>query len=161
MTGARPDAFIRPEARPAWQDLCAALEVASQHGIYVPCQEDPVAFQGDDPGVRFVAARACAVCPIHRQCDTFAKANHERVGVWGGRDRDATRLRACSSCGRPILREPDELGRPKLKCDRCAADPRCARCDDPIPRNPHRRGRPKRICDACRGAAPTPSEAAS
>lgn len=78
---------LRDDARPAWRALVAALVDLDKLGVRTPCDENSTSFLGDDLDVRLQAAKRCGLCPIRLQCGTFADANRERVGVWGGRDR--------------------------------------------------------------------------
>lgn len=77
---------IRPEAVGAFLVLDTALLRLTEAGRSTPCQNDPTPFFDDDKATRTEAAEACGLCPVRRQCATFAEANDERGGVWGGRD---------------------------------------------------------------------------
>jgi len=43
----------------------------------------------DDPGTE--AKRVCRRCPVRAECLTFAMANDERFGIWGGLDPEERR----------------------------------------------------------------------
>lgn len=49
-----------------------------------PCMQDPETWWSNDPGDIAVAKRLCDTCPVRELCLTFAKANREVGGVWGG-----------------------------------------------------------------------------
>lgn len=166
MTGAILDLGMRPRAVAAWRDLCHALDAALLDGIALPCQQDPDGFVCEDPGVRFVAARACADCPVRRPCDAFATANAERVGVWGGVDRDpraSFRERQCTRCGTTFTHTPTgQRGAPPRVCQPCRESPRpklrqipsvrervCLRCGQPFTYL-SRPGGPPKVCHPCR-----------
>lgn len=78
---------LRAAAVPAWRTLVAALVSLDTLGISTPCAEDAEAFTHDDAGIRFIAAKACGLCPVRTFCGAFAVANRERDHVWGGRDQ--------------------------------------------------------------------------
>lgn len=79
-------------------ELQQAIENAP---IIPPCQvTDPELWFGDegDPmATRFRTAKnMCSRCPVIRECLTFALANDELYGVWGGlnpKERQALRVK--------------------------------------------------------------------
>lgn len=79
--------FLRPEALPAWWQLGAVLADLENTGLRTPCQADPETWVDDQPAVRRQAVAACSTCPATTACSTFAEANREPHGVWGGIDR--------------------------------------------------------------------------
>lgn len=85
--GPRPDIGLRASARRAWRALVAALVELDSLGVRTPCDEDPVAFLGDDFDQRAQAAKRCGLCPIRSECGDFADKQRVTHGVWGGRDR--------------------------------------------------------------------------
>lgn len=89
---------IRVSALPAWRALTRAMLDAGP----VPCASDPEAWTGDDPEEHAYAARACRRCPVLDQCRTFATANGETSGVWGGADRTPALGRPITQRGRKI-----------------------------------------------------------
>jgi len=78
---------LRAEARGPFRALLAALTRLDDEGRATPCQLNPTPFVSDDRAERTAAAAACALCPTRRLCTTYAQAQRERFGVWGGRDR--------------------------------------------------------------------------
>lgn len=76
---------IPAEARGAWDDLAAALEVAGQ----VPCRvsSTPGVWFATSPAAAELALLACLGCPAMVACGVYADAAREPDGVWGGRLR--------------------------------------------------------------------------
>ena len=101
---------LRIEALPAWRALVNELIQLDSLGIRTPCDQDPSAFTGDDLDRRQAAAKACGLCPVRQRCADFADANHEHLGVWGGRDRTwgaaAELVRRTSQNGEPERATP-------------------------------------------------------
>lgn len=73
---ARLEPFVR---------LNAEVDRAVDAGLRVPCIGRGE-WTSEDPGVRAVAARECAGCPILGQCAQTAQATRQRFGVWAGHD---------------------------------------------------------------------------
>ena len=67
---------------PGWQDraLCA--------------QTDPEAFFPEKGGSTREAKKICTGCEVRAECLTYALANDERFGIWGGlSERERRRLK--------------------------------------------------------------------
>jgi WhiB family redox-sensing transcriptional regulator len=57
-------------------------------------QTDPEAFYPDKGGSTREAKAICTNCDVRAQCLSFAMANDERFGIWGGlSERERRRLR--------------------------------------------------------------------
>lgn len=80
----------------------------------LPCRLDPDAFFSTDPTERQYAATLCGPCPIRLQCASYAIANDEQDGVWGGMDL-AARVIGCGTV-RGFRRH---RGRDEVPCPRC------------------------------------------
>lgn len=69
-----------------WQELQVAIDNAP---TVVPCTNFPDAFFGDSAAgaamsdIR-MAKQMCNLCPIRRECATYAIEADEEWGVWGG-----------------------------------------------------------------------------
>jgi hypothetical protein len=49
------------------------------------------------------AKAVCATCPVHVECLTWALANHERFGIWGGTsERERRRIRCRLAAGQAV-----------------------------------------------------------
>ena len=62
-------------------------------------QTDPEAFFPEKGGANRDAKRTCRSCDVIDQCLTFALANNERHGIWGGlseRERRALQRRSAA-----------------------------------------------------------------
>lgn len=87
-------------------ELQKAIENAP---IIPPCQvTDPELWFGteeDAKATRFrMAKNLCSRCPVIKECATFAIANQEMFGVWGGLDpRERQALRNRHKRGRPRI----------------------------------------------------------
>jgi WhiB family redox-sensing transcriptional regulator len=65
-------AVILQIVRQPWFDRAACLEA------------DPDAFYPEKGGSSRAAKRVCATCPVRPECLSYALANDERFGIWGG-----------------------------------------------------------------------------
>ena len=65
-----------------------ALIALAVQGERVRCSDPETHYMwlSEDEAERKQAARWCAGCPVLAECDTAARANRERFGVWGGVD---------------------------------------------------------------------------
>ena len=73
---------ILPVVRQQWIDRAACL------------QADPDAFYPEKGGSSRAAKRVCHTCPVQNDCLSYALANDERFGIWGGlSERERRRLR--------------------------------------------------------------------
>lgn len=123
MSGAEvPVAKLRPAALVAFEHLQQSLAGLGEESTTTPCGEDPEAFTSDDAGVRFIAARACARCPLVEACGSFAELNAEPAHVWGGRDRTPGTWPTCRACGDVFAPPPGRGGRARL-CPACRVSP--------------------------------------
>jgi hypothetical protein len=68
--------------------LTTALINLVPRGIRPRCSDPETHYMwlSEDEAERKQAARWCAGCPVLAECDTAARANRERFGVWGGVD---------------------------------------------------------------------------
>ena len=76
---------ILPVVRQLWFDSAACL------------QADPDAFYPEKGGSSRAAKRVCHTCPVQAECLSYALANDERFGIWGGmseRERRQLKRRA-------------------------------------------------------------------
>jgi WhiB family transcriptional regulator, redox-sensing transcriptional regulator len=76
---------ILPVVRQQWLDRAACL------------QADPDAFYPEKGGSSRAAKRVCHTCPVQTDCLSYALANDERFGIWGGmseRERRQLKRRA-------------------------------------------------------------------
>ena len=76
---------ILPVVRQIWFDRAACL------------QADPEAFYPEKGGSSRAAKRVCHTCPVQAECLSYALANDERFGIWGGmseRERRQLKRRA-------------------------------------------------------------------
>ena len=69
--------------------LTTALISLVPRGIRPRCSDPETHYLwlSEDQAERKQAARWCVGCPVLSECDTAARANRERFGVWAGRDR--------------------------------------------------------------------------
>lgn len=74
---------VRPEAVTAWETLSRALT-----GYRPPCALHPDRWQSSDPNDVQAAASGCRHCQVLDECDKYATAARESVGVWAGVNRD-------------------------------------------------------------------------
>lgn len=88
--------LVQSDALELWLDLGRALV-----DVLTPCQRDRAAFTSDDPGERAKAAEACSTCPVLARCRTYAEAQGESWGVWGGIDRSDRRASGAACKGSP------------------------------------------------------------
>lgn len=86
----RADAACRTPIRiPVWWGV--TLEVRPHTSIWFP----------DRSGPGFLAKRICAACPARAECLSFALAEHEEFGVWGGAGESIRRrLNSLATSGR-------------------------------------------------------------
>ena len=83
--GVRAMTVILPVVRQQWLDRAACL------------QADPDAFYPEKGGSSRAAKRVCHTCPVQTDCLSYALANDERFGIWGGmseRERRQLKRRA-------------------------------------------------------------------
>jgi WhiB family redox-sensing transcriptional regulator len=76
---------VLPVVRQQWLDRAACL------------QADPDAFYPEKGGSSRAAKRVCHTCPVQAECLSYALANDERFGIWGGmseRERRQLKRRA-------------------------------------------------------------------
>jgi WhiB family transcriptional regulator, redox-sensing transcriptional regulator len=76
---------ILPVVRQQWLDRAACL------------QADPDASYPEKGGSSRAAKRVCHTCPVQTDCLSYALANDERFGIWGGmseRERRQLKRRA-------------------------------------------------------------------
>jgi WhiB family transcriptional regulator, redox-sensing transcriptional regulator len=76
---------ILPVVRQQWFDRAACLHT------------DPDAFYPEKGGSSRAAKRVCHTCPVQAECLSYALANDERFGIWGGlseRERRQLKRRA-------------------------------------------------------------------
>jgi len=76
---------VLPVFRQLWFDEAACL------------QADPDAFYPEKGGSSRAAKRVCHTCPVQTECLSYALANDERFGIWGGmseRERRQLKRRA-------------------------------------------------------------------
>jgi WhiB family redox-sensing transcriptional regulator len=77
--------LVLPFIRQHWFDRAACL------------QADPEAFYPEKGGSSRAAKRVCHTCPVQAECLSYALANDERFGIWGGmseRERRQVKRRA-------------------------------------------------------------------
>lgn len=67
--------------------LTAAIWELQDSGRDVPCSGMWDSFQSEYTEVRAMAVPLCRRCPVLAECRAAAVANHEKFGVWGGKDR--------------------------------------------------------------------------
>ena len=77
---------IATAAAGTFRSLAAALGRLDQP---TPCYADPETWTspGVDPEAAALAEQLCRRCPVLAECGQFADANHERSGIWAGRNR--------------------------------------------------------------------------
>ena len=64
--------LVLPVVRQTWFDRAACL------------QADPEVFYPEKGGSSRAAKRVCQTCPVQAECLSYALANDERFGIWGG-----------------------------------------------------------------------------
>ncbi len=81
-----PKVAIPTSARTEWERLIAALV-----GREPPCSDDAELWFSYRPDETEAACLGCLTCPAFTECDAYADAAHEQLGVWAGRDRTPPR----------------------------------------------------------------------
>jgi WhiB family redox-sensing transcriptional regulator len=80
--GSAPDSLIGP------------LEEQDWHGRALCAQTDPEAFFPEKGGSTRDAKKICTGCEVRSECLSYALANDERFGIWGGlSERERRRLK--------------------------------------------------------------------
>ena len=75
-------------------DSPAAAEEPDWHGKALCAQTDPEAFFPEKGGSTRDAKRICTGCEVRAECLSYALANDERFGIWGGlSERERRRLK--------------------------------------------------------------------
>jgi WhiB family redox-sensing transcriptional regulator len=71
-----------------------AAEEPDWHGKALCAQTDPEAFFPEKGGSTRDAKRICTGCEVRAECLSYALANDERFGIWGGlSERERRRLK--------------------------------------------------------------------
>ena len=74
------------------------VEELGWHERALCAQTDPEAFFPEKGGSTREAKRVCASCEVRAECLTYALANDERFGIWGGlSERERRRLKRAAS----------------------------------------------------------------
>jgi WhiB family redox-sensing transcriptional regulator len=78
----------------ASDSLIGSFEEQDWHGRALCAQTDPEAFFPEKGGSTRDAKRICTGCEVRSECLSYALANDERFGIWGGlSERERRRLK--------------------------------------------------------------------
>ena len=82
-------AILRSDAAPL-----GTFEEQDWHGRALCAQTDPEAFFPEKGGSTRDAKKICTGCEVRAECLSYALANDERFGIWGGlSERERRRLK--------------------------------------------------------------------